>query len=231
MAVANGTPTTVPLANGSNTTTTSFTSTNQPLYVLIGWWTTAVSAITFGAQSLSPVAQSGSSSGGDRAEIWELASPTAGTATITITHTGGQAAGTAIIFNTTGQDTTTPHGSFGSAISAANGTSTGSQSVSGAATGDLTIAVVANGGGVAATPTATGAGTTTEIFDAASNAEGTEAFTGTNVVTAVSAAFGTAQSWAIAWAVLKASSGPLPPVGIPVGTPTWGFPHPPMSVA
>lgn len=26
-------------------------------------------------------------------------------------------------------------------------------------------------------------------------------------------------------------SGPLPPVGIPVGTPTWDFPHPPMRVA
>jgi hypothetical protein len=231
VAVTNGAVTSGPLGNSATPTTISFTSTSGPLYVLVGWWTSPITGITYGGAALSPVVQSAAGSGGDRAEIWKLASPTAGTANLVLTHPVGQAAGSVIIFNTTGQDTTTPDGTSGSAVSSTTGTTTGSQSVSGAATGDLTICVVANGGGVAATPTATGAGTTTEIFDAASNAEGTEAFTGTNVVTAVSAAFGTAQSWAIAWAVLKATSGPLPPVGISSGTPTWPFPHPPLSVA
>jgi hypothetical protein len=206
VAVALGTPTTGALANGSNTTTISFTSTSEPLYVLVGWWTSAITGITYGGVALTAVAQSGASSGGDRAEIWRLAAPSAGTANLVITHTGGQAGGTAIIANTTGQDASTPHGTAKTAISASNATTTGSQAITGAASGDLTLCVMADGNAAAITPTATGAGTTTEIFDAASNAEGTEAFKATDAVTAVSGSWTGATSWALAAIPLKAAA-------------------------
>jgi hypothetical protein len=215
MAVAQGTPTTAALANGSNTTTVSFISTSGPLYVEVAWWTTAISAVTYGGVALTAVGQSGASSGGDRAEVWRLLSPTAGTANVVLTHTGGQAAGSVVISNTTGQDTTTPEGTAKTAISAANGTSTGSQAITGAATGDLTITVVSVGNGAAVTPSATGAGTTTEIFDTASNGESTEAFKATDAVTAVSASWTGSTSWALASVPLKVASAAFDPATVP----------------
>jgi hypothetical protein len=227
VAVGTGTVTTAPLANGSTTTTVSFTSTSEPLYVEVAWWTTAISGITYGGVALTQISAATNATGGDRAEIWRLTSPTAGTANIVASHAAGQASGSIAIYNTTGQDHTTPEGTPGNA-NGASATTTGSQTVSGAAAGDLVIAAVAIGNGAAITPSASGGGAASELFDAPSNGEGAEGFKAADATTSISASWTGATSFAMAWVVLKASSGPLPPVGIPVGTPTWPFPHPPL---
>lgn len=216
MAVAAGTVTAGALNNGSTTTTISFVSTSDPLYCRVGWWGSgnSISSVTYGGTALTRVAQSGNSSGQDECEIWRLLSPAAGTANLVITFSTSVSAGRAVICNVTGQDAGTPEGTPKTAVSAGNGTGTGSQTITGAAAGDLTIVVVANGNGAAITPSATGGGAASEESDAASNGEGMECFKAADATTAVSASWSGATSWAIAAIPLKAAaaaSGPTVP--------------------
>lgn len=209
MAVGIGTPVTGGLNNGATSTTQSFTSTSQPLYVLIDYWASAglMSGVTYGGTALTKVADSGLSSGQDNVQIWRLTAPTAGTANVVITAGGIGEPGGFVIFNTTGQDTGTPEGASKVQVAGgAAGTSTGSQTLSGAATGDLVLGSVAVGAAAAVTPAATGGGSITELVDTASNNEEYEVFTVPDAVTAVSATFAS-NTWAFAAVILKAGAG------------------------
>src|SRR5512144_2591061 len=113
MAVTLGTVTTANCNNGSTTTTFSFTSTSEPLYVSAGWWGSGntLNTVTFNGVGLTRVAQSGQSSGQDQAEIWRLLSPSATTANIVLTFSTTINAGACGAANTAGQDTGgTPEG-------------------------------------------------------------------------------------------------------------------------
>lgn len=230
MAVALGTVTTGAINNGATTTTISFTSTSQPLYVVVPLWFSAVTlnTVTFGGVGLTRVVQSALSNGNDRVEIWRLLAPSASTANIVLTFNSTGQSGTVGIVNTTGQDTGgTPEGNTNSNASAAAGTGTGSLALTGTAVGDLVLVGVTDGGGAAITPAATGGGSVVELFDAASNGQQSEAFSVADNPSAVSATF-SSNSWAIAAIVLKAT--PSGPAGISAGSPTWGFPHPPFRM-
>jgi hypothetical protein len=101
VAVAIGTVTTGALAAGSGSSLTfSFTSTSQPLYVVVPFWqsTKTLNSVTWAgsgsAVNLTRVAQSAASNGDDRVEIWRLLNPTAATANIVLTFSGLGPAGT-----------------------------------------------------------------------------------------------------------------------------------------
>lgn len=209
MAVGVGTVTTAPMANGATTTTVSFTSTSQPLYVIVSVWRAArtLNTVTFNAVGLTRVAQASPSNGDDIAEIWRLTAPSATTANVVLTWSGTGQSGSLALFNTTGQDTTTPEGTATTSTSTVNATSTGSQTITGAASGDLTIFGVAIGNGAAITPSATGGSGLTELFDAPSNGEGCEGARVSDACTAVSASWTGSTGWAIAAIPLKASGG------------------------
>lgn len=218
MAVTLGTPTTAALANGGTTTTFSFVSDGNPLYVRVSGWlggTGTISGVTFNGTALTKVADSTLSSGGDLAYIWRLTSPGALTANVVVTATGNgnSQAGIAAAANASGQDGTTPEGTAATSKSAATGTSTGNLTISGAATGDLTIVCVAVGTGTAVTPSKTGGGTQTEEWDTASNGEQSEGNKVPDAVTAVSASWTGSTTWAMAALPLKttaAAGGGLP---------------------
>lgn len=214
MAVGVGTVTTGVL---TSTTTISFTSTSQPLYVIVSRWRsfTTLNTVTFNAVGLTRVAQSSPSNGDDAVEIWRLLTPTATTANVVLTFSGVGASGTAGIFNTTGQDTGTPEGTAVTNTSTVNGTATGNLAVSGTATGDLTIVGVAVGNGAAITPSATGGSGLTELFDAPSNGEGCEGARVSDACTAVSASWTGSTGWAIAAIPLKAAAVAFDPATLP----------------
>jgi hypothetical protein len=232
VAVAIGAVTNGALGAGASATATiSFTSTTQPLYVVVPHFRNArtLNTVTFGGVALTRVVQSSASNGDDAVEIWRLLAPSASTANVVLTFSGLGAAGRVAIFNTTGQDTAgTPEGNTNSNASAAAGTGTGNLALTGAATGDLIITGVTDGGGAAITPAATGGGTVTEIMDVAQDGQESEAFTVADAATAVSATF-SSNSWAIAAIVLKAT--PAGPQPISAGSATWDFPHPPIRTA
>ena len=211
MAVSIGTPTTAGLANGSNSTTFSFVSTTDPLYVRVtGFFSGSPTACTYNSVSLTKIAESGLSSGTDDCQIWRLTSPTSGTHNVVLTHTSTVAAGVISAANVTGQDTTTPEGTPATAVSASNGTATGSVSITGAVTGDVTIVGVAVGTGQAVTPSASGGGAAAEEYDINSNNEEGDGFKAADTTTSVSASWSTSASWGLAAIPLKAPSG-LPP--------------------
>jgi hypothetical protein len=215
VAVGVGTVTQAGLPGGTGSSTTfSFTSTNQPLYVIAPFWVSGavtLNSVTFGGVALTRIAQSAFSSGNERVEIWRLVNPSASTANIVATFSATSASGTLAVFNTTGQDTATPEGTAATAVSAANGTATGSLAISGAASGDLVIAGIAVGNGAAVTPANTGGTGLTELMDAVNNGEGSEAFRVSDAVTAVSGSWTGSTSWAIAAIPLKASVGAADP--------------------
>lgn len=206
MAAALGTPTTASMNNAGTTTTYAFTSTNQPLYVVIGVWRAAktINTVTYGGTALTRVAQTTPSNGDDLCEIWRLLNPTAGTANVVITGSGTNLSGTTMAVNTTGQDTGgTPEGSSFTNSSTVNGTSTGNLAITGAVSGDVTLVVIADGSATAITPGSTGGAGMAELFDLASNGEETEAFKVFDAVTQVSGGSFTSAGWAIAAIVLK----------------------------
>jgi hypothetical protein len=208
MAVVIGAVTTATTVNGAGTTTFSFVCNGNTLYVMVSAWfggTGDVTGVTFNGTALTSVSASGIGSGGDAASIWRLAAPAATTANVVITHSAGNAAGAAAAFTASGQDSTTPEGTAAHNKSAANGTSTGSLAITGAATGDATIVVMANGAAAAVTPSATG-GTPTEDYDIASNGDEAEGFHAPDAVTAVSASWAGSSSWVIAALPLKATA-------------------------
>src|SRR4051794_33447529 len=208
MAVTVGALTSATLANGSTSTTMSFVSTTDPLYVrLSGWFggTAEPTAVTYNGTALTKVADSAVGSGGDAAQIWRLTAPTSGTHNVVVTHPS-QAAGHLGAQNVTGQDATTPEGTAATNKSAGNGTSSGSLAISGAATGDLTIVIFANGNAAAVTPSATGGGTLTEEWDTSDNGDRSEAFKVPDAVTAVSTSWTGSTSWAIAALPLKTTA-------------------------
>lgn len=215
MAVGIGTVSTGGMPGTSaSTTTISFTSTNQPLYVLIpGWYNSlSVNTVTYGGTGLTRVAQSAVSNSGDRVEIWRLLAPAAGTANLVVTFSGTTGTGgTVMVFNTTGQDTGTPEGTAATNASAANGTTTGSLSISGAASGDLVIVAACNGAGAAMTPSNTGGTGLTEFTDVAQNGEESEGFRVSDACTAVSTSWTGSTSWAIAAIPLKVLGGAADP--------------------
>lgn len=208
MAVGIGTATSGAVSTVSATTTVSFTSTSQPLYVIVSIWfgTVTLNTFTYGGTALTRVAQSALSHANDRVEIWRLLSPSAGTANLVLTFSAsvGQS-GTLVAFNTTGQDTATPEGTAATNTSTVNGTATGSLSISGAASGDLVIVGIADGAGSAITPANTGGTGLTEFLDVAANGEESEAFRVSDACTAVSGSWATSTSWAIAAIPLKAA--------------------------
>jgi hypothetical protein len=229
MAVALGTATTATLANGATTTTFSFISTTGPLYVRVSGWfggTQSPTGVTYNAVAMTKVADSTTGSGGDVAQIWRLTAPTSGTHNVVVTHPV-QAAGAVGAVNATGQDTTTPEGTAATSKSAATGTSTGSLAVSGNATGDLTIVVMANGAAAAVTPSATGGGTVTEEWDLAANGDESEGFNVPDAATAVSASWTGATSWAMAALPLKTTAGGGAADPFPVGYGRWPQRRPP----
>lgn len=210
MAVGIGTVTTGTI-NADTAYTFSFTSTNQPLYVVSPLWygLQSISTITYGGTGLTRVAQSALSTGGnDRVEIWRLLVPSAGTANLVVTASGTQPTGSVAIFNTTGQDVGgTPEGTVATSASSVNGTATGSLSIAGMASGDLVIVGIAVGNGAAITPANTGGTGLTEFMDVAVGGESSEAFRVSDAATAVSASWTGSTSWAIAAIPLKATAG------------------------
>jgi hypothetical protein len=204
-----GAATSAGLANGSTSTTFSFVSTNQPLYVVVSWWngsSSAITGITFNGVALTRVAQSALSNGSDRAEIWRLLTPAATTANIVVSFGGSQCAGAAVAFNTTGQDTGgTPEGTAATNASSVNGASTGNLSIAPAA-GDATIVVMANGNGAAVTFTFTGGTGGTELYDQANNGDRTGVAKVSDAATVVSVSWTGSTSWVIAAIPLKAAA-------------------------
>ena len=197
------------MANGSGSTTFSFTSTTDPLYVRVAGWMggNTVSGVTFNGVSLTKLGSSTLSSGSDEASIWKLAAPASGAHNIVVTISGGTSqAGEIGACNVTGQDGTTPDGTFASAKSAAAGTSTGDVSIAGAATGDLVLACVAVGAATAVTPSDIGGAAAVEEWDLGSNGEESEGFKAADAVTSVKATFAS-NTWAIAAIPLKAGAG------------------------
>lgn len=220
MAVTLGTAQTTALTNGNVVSTIAFTSTTDPLYVVVAWWdaTTQITSMTYGLAAMTRVAQSLASQSADRVEIWRLTAPASGANNLVITFPGTSNAGSAIIANAAGQDGTTPEGTAVSAKSTANGTATGNLSVAGNATGDLTLWGIANGNGAAITPAAVGGGTVTEIGDAAASGERSEAAKVPDAATAVSGSWTGSTSWAIAAIPLKTAGGAATTRGNPFGT-------------
>lgn len=215
MAVGIGAVTTGTFSGVALTTTISFTSTSQPLYVVLPLWlgTTTITGVTYGGTALTRVAQSAKSNANDRVEIWRLLAPSAGTANVVVTTAAtANTAGTGAIFNTTGQDTGgTPEGTAATNAATVNGTATGSLSVSGAASGDLVIVGIAVGNGAAVTPSNTGGSGLTEFMDVAAGGEGSEAFRVSDACTAVSGSWTGSTSWAIAEIPLKTTGGGATP--------------------
>lgn len=209
MAVAAGAVSSAALLNAAGTTTFSFNSTTDPLYICIGAWfggTGVVSGVTYNGVSATQVAASTVSSGGDQASIWRVAAPNNGgiAKNIVVSHSGSFAAGSLVCFNVTGQGSPS-EGTGVAAQSAGTGTAaTVSLTSSGAS--DLVIAVIVNGGGAAITPTKTGAGTQTETFDTASNGDETETSKVAGVCTDIGGTWTGATSWAIAAIALLATA-------------------------
>lgn len=229
MAVAAGAVSSAALTNSSNTSTFSFNSTTDPLYICISGWfggTQSVSTVTYNGVSATKVAGSTLSSGGDEATIWRVAAPNNGgiAKNIVVTISGGglNQAGSLVCFNVTGQGTPSEGTGVG-AKSAANGTAaTVSLTASGA--NDLVICVIANGNGAAITPTKTGAGTQTETFDAASNGDETETSKVSGVCSAIGGTWTGATSWAEAAIALLAAAAASPAVPHRVFTPLTQHP-------
>lgn len=219
MAVGIGAVTTGSMGGIGVGLTVSFTSTTEPLYVVLPVWLNTgvtISGITYNAVALTRVAQATASSGGDRAEIWRLLAPASGAHNLVVTNSSGNTAdhaGTIAIFNTTGQDAAgTPEGTAATNSSSTTGTSTGSLSIAGMASGDLVIACISNGAGAAITPSNTGGTGLTEFYDTGVGGEESEGFRVSDACTAVSGSWTGATSWAIAAIPLKmvAAADPFP---------------------
>jgi hypothetical protein len=208
MAVLLDTPVT---ALKTSALTTSFSITvaagRTAIYVVLPLWysTGAVTGVTWNSIALTRVVQATLSNAQDGVEIWRLSSPSAATANVAVTVNNINVAGQMLAVTTTGQDTTTPEGTPTTATSTVNGTATGTLSVSGAATGDMVLASIANGGGSAVTPTATGGGTLVEIMDVAAAGEECEVCKIPDACTAFSGSWATSTSWAAGLIVLKAA--------------------------
>jgi hypothetical protein len=213
VAVTGGAVTSASINNAAASTTFAFTSNGDPILFRMGAWmagktlNTVVWDPTGANLSLTRRVQAALSNGDDGAEIWDLPAHAAGTKNIVATFSGTSVSGSMFANNTSGQDAVTPRGNSTALDSAANGTSTGSQTIVGAAAGDLTVAVMCNGNGAAVTFSFTGGSGGAEEADVASNGERTAAAKVSDAVTAISASWTGGTSWAIATLVLKTAGG------------------------
>lgn len=209
MSVGFGSATHASLNSGGSTTTFSFTSTGEPLYVCIGHYDDShsnLSGVTFNGSALTRVAQEvGASPGWDNAEVWRLTAPAATTANIVVDWSlhGSGASGGASAFNTTGQDHTSPDsGGVGGRVTA--GATSISLSGFTVNAGDAVLAAVAWDASGAATGSAH-AGSTAINFSTNSNTEGDGSLRTTN--TTIQADFSASVTSAMAACVLATAGG------------------------
>lgn len=183
MAVTLGPLTTALVATGTLSTTFAFTSTDQPLYVLLGLYPTQIpraptGTVTYGGVALELVNETFyADPGGDRSAIYRLVAPTPGTANLVVTHNEVGCEGVLGVFNTLGQDPGVPHGAapiWASTLVQKTNT-TGSCPVD-PAPGDLVVWVTAAatttdaGAPITMTPVATGAAAA-QLYQGLGNSE------------------------------------------------------------
>lgn len=208
------------------TTTFSFTSTDQPLYVRCAAWPNGftITGVTFNGAALTLVADSGLSAAGDRCFVWRLTNPDVGTFNVVVTPSVIGCAGSASAVNTAGQLLSDPEETVVAEVNA-SATTTGTSAVTAGADDRTIWCVSADSGTSNMTPAATG-GAPTEEYDAANNGEWGHHAKVFGAVTDISSTWGGAASVsAIAGVVLKGDPAYVAPVvfqtaGTPGGTTT-----------
>ena len=132
MPITVSTPVGFAINAGAVTTTFSFTSTGDPLYVRVAQsgGVATVTGITYGGVALELVCRSFEApTTFSVVEIWRLANPAAGTANVVGTVTATGALGSYLAANVAGVSATYPHGSVLEVVSTGSSLTTGPQPV------------------------------------------------------------------------------------------------------